>query len=59
VRAGGHVRREQDVVEAEQRVVGRGRLRVEYVDGGAGDLLPADRGRERGGVQDLAAAGVD
>ena len=33
VRVGGHVRREQDVVEAEQRVIGRGWLRVEYVDG--------------------------
>jgi len=40
VRAGGHVRREEDVVEAEQRVVGRRRLRVEYVDWG-GLLRPA------------------
>jgi ATPase subunit of ABC transporter with duplicated ATPase domains len=43
---------EQDVVEAEQRVVGRGRLRVEDIDGGAGDLLRADRGRERGECND-------
>ena len=57
-RLGGHLRREQDVIEAEQRAVGRGRLRVEPVDGGAGDRPASDRGRERGGVQDFAAAGI-
>ena len=57
-RTGGHMGCEQDVVEAEQRIVGLGRFRIEHVDGG-GDVHLADRGCERGIVENFAAAGVD
>ena len=41
--AGGHVGREQDVVEAKQGIVGLGGFRVEHVNGGARDIFRADR----------------
>jgi len=53
------VRREQDIVEAEQRIVGLRRLGVEDVNSGAGDPLLANGDGERGVVQNLATARVD
>src|SRR4030065_596996 len=38
-RGPGHVRGDNDVLQAEKRIVRPWRLRIEYVDGGAGDPL--------------------
>src|SRR4051794_4630425 len=44
----GDVRREQAALEAEQRVVGRGRLRLEHVEAGGPDpALAQDLGQRR------------
>ncbi len=57
-RGRAEVRREDDVVELDERRVGA-RLDLEDVDAGAGDLAGADRVGERGHLVDAAAGGVD
>src|SRR5207249_3704127 len=53
------VRRQHDVVEAEERVAIRQRLDVEHVQRGAGDAARAQRVQQRLLVHDRLARGVD
>src|SRR6266851_4644233 len=48
-----------EVLKLQERVVGRGRLLVEDVERGAGDLVAAERVMQRLLVDDAAARGVD
>src|SRR5699024_11473850 len=53
-----HMRGDDDIVEAPQRMVGRQRLLVEHVETGAGDLLAAQGRDERIGVDGVSASDV-
>ena len=53
------MRREQDVIERQQRVIGKGRLRAEDVDHRAGDRPPLQTLPQRRGVDQLGPRRID
>src|ERR1700761_6105278 len=57
-RRSSEMRREDDIVELEQRVVGRRRLLVEYVEAGAEQIARTQRGRHRLLVDDGSTRGI-